>query len=349
MKKRTLAILLAALLALALLSGCGRSASSASYSAADSRDYYEPYYEPAPFEAAYDDYDYAYEGDYWAEESAGVEAVNLSSEIPSSIPDSAKLIYIADLDMETMEFDEALSALSALTAEVGGYYESSSVSESGSTRRASYTVRVPAGSYRMFVDQAGELCHLLSLNESTEDVSEEYYDTAGRLETQQTKLSRLQALLAEAENMEDIITIENAISETEELIDRLSGTLRHYDALVDYSTVYIYIREVKVYEPEPDPTYGTRLGAAFTSGLEGFAEGLGDILVALAYSWLWLLLIAGIIVLILWLTRKRRAAKKEERAAKKEEREARKSRLQQTAVEPVRYSVPSAEEEKRED
>ena len=44
--------------------------------------------------------------------------------------------------------------------------------------------------------------------------------------------------------MEDIITIESAISETEYEIERLSGTKRHYDALVDYATVTLELREV---------------------------------------------------------------------------------------------------------
>ena len=45
-----------------------------------------------------------------------------------------------------------------------------------------------------------------------------------------------QNLLAQAENMKDIITIESAISDTELEIERLTGTLRQYDALVDYAT-----------------------------------------------------------------------------------------------------------------
>ena len=44
--------------------------------------------------------------------------------------------------------------------------------------------------------------------------------------------------------MEDIITIESAISETEYEIERLSGTMRHYDALVDYATVTLELSEV---------------------------------------------------------------------------------------------------------
>ncbi len=326
MKKRWIALLMASLLAVSLLSGCG---SSDSRSYASSGVYDEGYI-----------YDYDYEIPMAAEEMAygSAPAAKAMNAVPDSLNASrengAKLIYTADLDMETLEFDQAVSDLAALTEELGGYYESSSISESGSTRRANYTVRIPAENYRAFLDQVGELCHLLSQQEYTEDVSEAYYDTSGRLETQKTKLARLQELLTEAESMEDIITIESAISETEEMIDRLSGTLRHYDALVDYSTVTVYLREVKVYEPEPDPTYGKRLGTAFVEGLEGFVEGLGDILVALAYSWLWLLLIAGIVILILRLTRKRRAAKRAERAQRRAEKKARKEA-------PVVYAQPT--------
>ncbi|MGM9614511.1 MAG: DUF4349 domain-containing protein [Oscillospiraceae bacterium] len=327
MKK--IALLLAAVMLAVLLCGCGASSSDASYAAAE-----DMYYAPMTEEAA---------GEYWADDYGAASPAEepvpmpLSAETTGSVPNAAKLIYTADLDMETLEFENAVSTLKSLTSACGGYFEYSSVSDRGSCRWAEYTIRIPAEQYRTFLDGAGETCHVLSLNEYTEDVSETYYDTAGRLKTQQTKLERLQELLAEAENMEDIILLESAISETEERIDSLSGTLRHYDALVDYSTVTVYLEEVKVYEPEPDPSYGTRLGTAFTDGWHGFVEGLGDLLIALAYSWLWLLLIAGILALILWLTRKRRAARREARAGRKAQKKT-------ASHAPANYSTPADNE-----
>ena len=65
-------------------------------------------------------------------------------------------------------------------------------------------------------------------SDTAENISERYYDTQSRLETAQIKLERLQELLKKAESMEDIITIESAISETEYEIEDLSGTMRHY-------------------------------------------------------------------------------------------------------------------------
>ena len=105
-------------------------------------------------------------------------------------------------------------------------------------------MRVPAEQFADFCAQVGTLCHVTWQDDSAENISEQYYDTQSRLETAQIKLARLQELLKKAENMEDIITIESAISETEYEIERLSGTMRHYDALVDYATVTLELSEV---------------------------------------------------------------------------------------------------------
>lgn len=355
MKKRLTALALVFVVLATLLTGCGRAKSSGqSYidaggymsSGTVSNHYAQnsgySYAPAAAMEESLMDMDAGdWDGDYLYEpvpEPAEAIQVNLSSTARTQDANPAKLIYTADLNMETLEFDAAIQALTELTNACGGYFESSSLSDQSYYRWASYTVRVPAEQYRTFLDQAGEGCHVLSQREYTEDVSENYYDTAGRLETQKTKLSRLQALLAEAKKMEDIISLESAISETEEIIDRLSGTLRHYDALVDYSTVSIYIEEVKVYEPDPPETFGSRLSAAFAEGIQSFRDGLGDLLVFLAYSWIWLLAIIVVILIVLLATRKARAAAKEERARRKARAEARNN-------EPVQYTIPAEKTE----
>ena len=199
--------------------------------------------------------------------------------------------------METTAFDEAVEGLGRLTKEVGGYYEDSSLRTGGSGYRwADYTVRVPAKNYDEFLSRAGALCNLTWRSERAENVTEAYYDTAGRLKTQQIKLERLQELLSRAEAMEDIITIESAISETEYQIESLSGTLRHYDALVDFATVSVNLQEVyklSSVEEAPD-SFGARMGSAFTAGWAAFADGVENLAVGLAYSWMWLLVLAVI-------------------------------------------------------
>ena len=235
------------------------------------------------------------------------EAVSAESQTESGTV-AQKLICTAWLEMETTEFDTATAALTDLTEQMGGYFESSSVGKRSNGRWAEYTVRVPAEKYQAFLDQAGELCHETWRDAQQEDISERYYDTEGRLKTQQIKLERLQALLARAENMEDIITIESAISETEQMIDDLSGTLRHYDGQVDYASVCITLNEVyklSSVEEVPD-SFMSHLGKAFSGGWANFTDGLENLAVALAYGWMWVLVLAAVAVVVVRVLRKRR-------------------------------------------
>lgn len=217
-----------------------------------------------------------------------------------------KMIHRAELELETTDFDQAVADLAELTERMGGYYESSTVADRGSDYRwANYTIRVPADQYGAFLDQAGTLCHETWRNTTQDDVSEAYYDVQGRLTTQRVKLERLQALLEQAENMEDIITIESAISETQESIDRLSGSLQHYDSMVDYATVHINLNEVyQLSTVQQTPAgFAQRLGNAFASGWRGFLTGMESLVVALAYGWMWILLLAVIVAVVLRLRR----------------------------------------------
>ena len=110
------------------------------------------------------------------------------------------------------------------------------------------------------------MCHVVYMSSSAENITEAYYDTDSRLKTAQIKLERLQNLLANADNMADIITIESAISETEYEIESLSGTLRRYDALVGYATIYMTLSETyKLSENSAAPlTFGQRVSRALS-------------------------------------------------------------------------------------
>lgn len=297
--KRRIRILLAALLTAALLTACGGSGGG-------SKDALSA----APSEPMADS------DSGWGGENGYVESVDMETPMAPAGEDAAggsaqearpeKIIRTAQLNLETTSFDQAAAALEQLASDLGGYVESGSVGDRGSGYSwGDYTIRVPSARFDEFLARAGELCHETWRNVERENISERYYDTAGRLKTQQIKLERLQELLAEAKEMADIITIESAISETEWMIEDLSGTLRHYDAQVDYSTIQVNLQEVyRLSNVEEVPvSFAGRLGTAFKDGLRAFGEWLEDLAVALAYSWMWWLLLAVIVIAVVRLVR----------------------------------------------
>lgn len=308
MKKRSLTILLTLLLLLALTACGGSSGADSAYNTSGSSTA-----SSAPA-AANGGYAADEEAEYWAEMPMEMETADGGyrgeNAAQSSLPEGVKMIYRANLELETQEFDKARADIQTLTQALGGYFEEQSTfSYNANYRSASYTVRVPAERFQEFLNQAGELFSIRSQTQSAENVSEYYYDMESRLETAKIKLARLQDLLAKAENMEDIITIESAISDTEYQIENLSGELRHYDSLIGYSTIYVSLQEtyqVTVQQTAP-LTFGERMARAFERGLRDFRDFLEDLALWLAEAWLPLLVLIAVIVLIVKLVKRRRA------------------------------------------
>ncbi len=297
--KKTISVFLTALMLTLALTGCGASADteaampqamgggakneSYSYAVQDSMAEME-----TPMSPAEDG-----EG-IWTEESGSVAGESAGKM-------EEKIIYTASMDMQTLDYETADTAIAELVKSCGGYFERRSVSNrSSGYRYGEYTVRVPVAEYEHFCNQIGELCHVTYAQSFAENISEAYYDTAARLETAEIKLDRLQELLKKANNMADIITIESAISETEYTIESLTGTLRRYDALVDYSTVTLSLSEVyKLSGTETAPeTFGDRMGNAFADGFRSAIDFAEDLMVGLAGAWVTLaVLLAAVLVL----------------------------------------------------
>ena len=314
--KRGLALFLAALLTALTLTACGGGGGYSGGSASSAPSASES-------QTAYDD-----SGDEWKAEvrefgfDAPADAAGGSPAEPEATTEepredrlaSAKMVYTASIQAETQDYDACTAALEELVDRLGGYLEYASSDSCGDgSRSASYTVRVPAKEFRGFLKTVGEISHVTSQSRNADNISERYYDTESRLETQKTKMERLQMLLSKAENMEDIIDLENAISETEYQIEQLTGSLRHYDSLVDFATIDVRLREVLrlTTVEEAPPTFGSRLGNAFTDGLRGFGDFLQDVAVYLAYNWTWMVLLALVILLVVKVSKRRQAQRGE--------------------------------------
>ena len=193
MRKRIFVGFLAAA-ALFSLTACGGSGDSGSTAASVGE------IEPSAPSAMEDSVSY----DYGAAESEYGYGSQAGS---GSALQNAKMILTADLELETTEFDPAAEGLSRLTEEMGGYFETSKI-QGGGNRWASYTVRIPAENFNLFLEKAGELCHLTYRVTGQENITEQYYDTEGRFKTRRTKQERLLTLLEKAETMEDILSLE---------------------------------------------------------------------------------------------------------------------------------------------
>ena len=335
MKKRSiLAILLAMLLALTMLAGCG--ATSKSMAAADSApaESYQynmtaesPAEEPASMEtkADYDTAETEEAYDTVATEAGGGAE---TPEPDDSVADyTAKIIYTASVSIETTEFDKAVAALESQVQKIGGFVESSNVTgdtqyhDDGTTtvvnRWAYYTVRIPCEQFESFLHETEGFGNVTSTSRDAQNVTSAYTDYEARLSSLNTQEERLLDMLAKSEDVETLIALEQRLSDVRYEIESIERNLRNYDMQIKYSTVNLDLREVEVYTPTVPVrrTFGQKLADSLSDGWNGFTRGIQNVILGLASALPALILLAVITAAVIVCIKKARKKRKAKKAA----------------------------------
>lgn len=259
---------------------------------------------------------------YEASAASGNASGNTSEALPENL--GRKLIRTVNLTVETDAFDELLQALNDQISSVSGYVEQSSTSgnsmyssNQARTRRASLTVRIPADQLDEFVSRVADGGNVTNKSETTEDVTLQYTDLESRKKTLSMEQDRIWALLEKADTLEAVIALEERLSEIRYQLESLESRLRLYDNQVDYSTVYLEIREVKNFTPTAPKTIPERIRDEFAVNMEEMGILLTDLLImVIAGLPIWLPTVL-VILLLAFLMRKLLRKLKKKRSEKK--------------------------------
>ena len=303
--KKALSLLLAALLAFALCA-CGSADTASSAPAAS----YDMAYTENAYPAEAEEY-----GGFAV--TGGTQLESGSGAAPEGSPE--KLIYSASATVETTEFDRTIEKLSALVEQYGGFVESSSINGSNyytqsrgysSERYASYVIRVPSGKFSALMGSLSTLGNVPYSHTYTENITAQYYDTDARLTAYQTQEARLLEMMEAAETVEDLIAIEEKLTELRYQIESLQSTLKNWDRQVAYSTLDLEVQEVIEYTPESRMSYGQELALALTNGLKRTGEFFKDLLLAIVGALPALVILAVVLAILIPVWKKRRKARK---------------------------------------
>ena len=214
--------------------------------------------------------------------------------------DSAKIIYTANLTLESKDYDAARTALDSALQAAGGYLESSSeYSDAGSSRSVSLTFRVPEENYQSFLDAVAEAGNVTYKSQQADDVTAQYIDVETRLSNLQAQYDRLQELQAQADNLSDLLQIESSILDVQTQIESWQSQMDWYKNQVQECTVYINLNEVQTYTPTEEG-FVSRIGTAFAEGWSNFVRGVQQLAVSLASAWPVVVIVAAIAGVVFW-------------------------------------------------
>ena len=212
-----------------------------------------------------------------------------------------KLIRRVNIDAETEDLETLLAELTKQIAALGGYIENQELYNGSSYasnrhRSANMTVRIPADKLDSFVQQVKGVSNVVTYNESQEDVTLTYVSTESRIKALETEQARLLELLAQAQNMSDLLEIEARLTDVRYELESVTSQLLVLANKVDYATVRLYISQVTEYTEVEEQTVWQRIATGFAKNLKDLGESLVDFFVWLVTYSPQLLLTAAVIV-----------------------------------------------------
>jgi hypothetical protein len=216
------------------------------------------------------------------------------------IPD--KIIKTASLSVEVDEYNVAIKQIRAKVKQCNGYIAAEDENNYSYMITNNITIRVLSKDFDNLVDSITTGVKKVNhKNVSSQDVTEEYVDIQARLKTKREVEARYSDLLKKANNIGDILQIEEKIRQIREEIEAKEGRLKYLTSQVEYSTIVLTVNQNFVVD-QYEESFWSKIGEAMSGGW----EGLLIFFVGLMYLWpLWLPIIIGLYFLLRYLKRKR--------------------------------------------
>lgn len=228
-----------------------------------------------------------------------------------------KLVYTANVTLETEDFDAASDALHKKIESLGGIVVSESAYNLNretyrGSRSMDMTVRIPQENYDAFLTGLGDVCNVAGIHRYVENLTEQYYDNETRLKAYRIQEERLLSMLEDAKTVSEMLQIENRLCDVQYQIEALTNTQRTIDNDVRYATFNLTLDEVTKYTTPAPKTFGDRLGET----LKGSAETFGDVAEGLLFLFIYVLpyllciaVVVAIVLICVKCSKKRKARK----------------------------------------
>lgn len=225
------------------------------------------------------------------------------------------VIRTGNISVNVENVDKAAGDIRQLTESSGGYIENSqidnitiprveyadgsAVTKETTEKYGNMTIRVPEAQFQNIFNNIKGMGKLVSENISGSDITAEYRDTEARADNLKIQEQSLKQLMTKANTVEEILKIEKELNRVRTDIDISTGNLKRWDNLVQLSTIYIYMRELK-----PEELKSVDVPGMWEKAYQGFIKAINNIVVGFEKAVIALiaaipyLIVAGVLALI---------------------------------------------------
>ncbi|MBK1810353.1 DUF4349 domain-containing protein [Clostridium sp. YIM B02505] len=214
-----------------------------------------------------------------------------------------KIIKSGELTIQSLKFDESISSITKAVEKLGGYIENSSIDgkktvgqEQFVARNAKLQVKIPKDKFDGFISDTGNYGTVIFKSIKGEDITSSYFDTEARVNSLKVQEERLLELLKKSGSLKDVFEIEQQLSNIRYQIESLTGNLKKWDNLVEFSSLTININEVeeiKAVDKAPKG-FGEKLVYNFKQSIISLGALLKGFVLIIASALPYLVILSGI-------------------------------------------------------
>jgi hypothetical protein len=151
------------------------------------------------------------------------------------------------LEVEKEDYEEAKDSIEAIITSSKGFYvsknEYKNYYDDSSYKTYTTSIKVPVESFESAMLQLKKVAEIKNMNIDASDLTSQYHDTKAELESKKALKARVEELLKKADRIEDIIRLEEKISEYQQQIDYIEKRLTNIERQTDYSTITVTLEE----------------------------------------------------------------------------------------------------------
>lgn len=209
-------------------------------------------------------------------------------------PGDRQVAYTGSVTVRVDDPVDAAEEARAVADRAGGYLSRSGARLEGD-QEVTLTLRIPAEAFEDVLAEVAELGEVLRRDVDSEDVTDQVVDLEGRLENARTSAERIRELLAKAEQVQNLITLEDRLTQRQTEIEALEGQLQVLGDRVALATIDVTLteeRDVEVSDDVPGPAKALRAGAVAVVNVGQVALAAAAFLLPFApflllAGWLW--------------------------------------------------------------
>jgi hypothetical protein len=223
------------------------------------------------------------------------------------VPQDRAIIYTAQMTVRAKNVTEAADRARKIVTTAGGYLAmEKSDAYSGGEGSATLVFKVPPGAYPSIVDRLGrDLGTRESVQQNTEDVTEQVADVESRLKSAKAALDSLRTLLKRADTIGQVLQVEREVSNRESELESLQARQKSLASQTSMATLTLNLVGPATAIPEVEEEPSGFLGGLKT-GWSGFVTAVKIALTLLGVLLPWLLVIVPVWLLVAFVLRRNR-------------------------------------------